>query len=366
MKNTIIKIQNVAKSYADHQALSDINLNVYDGEFLTLLGPSGCGKTTLLRILAGFEDPDTGKIFLNNEDITNTPPEQRHVNMVFQSYALFPHMTVFENVAFGLRCAKKHSENEIQTRVNDVLKMVDLIPQTHRKPSSLSGGQQQRVALARAVVNQPQVLLLDEPFSALDYSLRKKMRVDLKQIQRDLGITFIFVTHDQEEALTLSDRIVILNIGNIEQIDTARQVYEEPKNLFSAKFIGEANIFTSTVNNSFEEWIEVSVENAKLKLQNKLGFKKGDKIHIIVRPEDLNVWDVTEVKHFEDKLPGHVEQVIYKGSTIDLVIALDSGKTLFATEFFNEDDPNMIYKVGEKVWVDWAAGWEVLRPYEEA
>lgn len=363
MKKHIIQIENLSKSFDDHQALNNINLTIYDGEFLTLLGPSGCGKTTLLRILAGFEAPDSGKILLNGQDITQTPPEQRHVNMVFQNYALFPHMTVFENVAFGLRC-QKVPEHEITKRVTEVLDIVHLQSFDQRKPENLSGGQQQRVALARAVVNRPLVLLLDEPFSALDYSLRKRMRVELQQLQRELGITFIFVTHDQEEALSLSDRIVILNHGNIEQVDSAREVYEEPKNLFAANFIGEANIFDLDVLNADSENIKVNIENKEFKLTNKLGSKKGDKIHVIIRPEDLQVWDVSEVEETEDKLPGIVEQVIYKGSTVDLIIHLDSGKQLSATQFFNEDDPTLSYKVDEKVWVEWMLGWEVIRPYE--
>ncbi len=363
MKKPIIQIENLSKTFGDHEALNNINLTIFDGEFLTLLGPSGCGKTTLLRILAGFEAPDAGKILLNGENITQTPPEHRHVNMVFQNYALFPHMSVFENVAFGLRC-QKVPEKEIEKRVAEVLDIVHLGSFATRKPENLSGGQQQRVALARAVVNRPLVLLLDEPFSALDYSLRKRMRVELQQLQRELGITFIFVTHDQEEALSLSDRIVILNQGNIEQVDSARQVYEEPKNLFAAKFIGEANIFDVVVLSSDEDTMHVNIENKPFKLMNKLDAKAGDKFHVIIRPEDLQVWDVTEVNQYEDKLPGIVEQVIYKGSTVDLIIHLDSGKQLSASQFFNEDDPNLSYNVGEKVWVEWMLGWEVIRPYE--
>ena len=363
MKPPIIQISDVSKTYDDHKALCSINLKIYDGEFLTLLGPSGCGKTTLLRILAGFEEPDSGTVTLLGKNILNTPPEQRHINMVFQNYALFPHMTVFENVAFGLRC-QKISEDEINQRVNKILELVRLSAQAKRKPDNLSGGQQQRVALARAVVNQPLVLLLDEPFSALDYSLRKNMRVELKQLQRELGITFIFVTHDQEEALSLSDRIVVFNHGKIEQVDTARQVYEEPKNLFTATFVGETNIFTTEVLSAENDTIEVNVEGVSYHLKNRHGFKKGDKIHIIVRPEDIQAWEVAEITRFDDKMPGHVEQVIYKGSTVDLIIKLDTGKVLAATEFFNEDDPTLIYNIGEKVWVEWTLGWEVILPYE--
>lgn len=363
MKQPLIQISNLSKSYADHEALQSINLKIYDGEFLTLLGPSGCGKTTLLRILAGFEEPDTGSITLQNNDLLKWPAEQRHINMVFQNYALFPHMTVFDNVAFGLRC-QNIAEDEIKKRVYNILELVHLESHANRKPANLSGGQQQRVALARAVVNEPLVLLLDEPFSALDYSLRKKMRVELKQIQRELGITFVFVTHDQEEALSLSDRIVVFNHGKIEQIDSARQVYEEPKNMFTATFVGETNIFPTEVLKTVNDLIEVNVEGVIYHLKNRQGFNKGDKVNIIVRPEDLQAWEVTEITRFDDKMPGHIEQVIYKGSTVDLIIKLDTGKILAATEFFNEDDPNLIYNIGEKVWVEWTLGWEVILPHE--
>src|SRR3990167_2009544 len=246
LANNVVELRGVHKSIYGHDILHDINLEVREGEFLTLLGPSGCGKTTLLRLISGFEESTQGAVYIDNKEVSGLPPHQRHVHTVFQSYALFPHMTVFENVAFGLRCQKVPA-TEIKSRVADVLKMVKLEKYAERKPNQLSGGQQQRVAIARAAVNRPRVLLLDEPLSSLDYRLRKTMQIELKQLQRTMGITFIFVTHDQEEALSMSDRVVVMQEGCIEQIGTPREVYEEPQNLAVAKFIGEANIFDSTI-----------------------------------------------------------------------------------------------------------------------
>lgn len=366
MINHIIELRGVTKSFGDENALENINLEIRNGEFLTLLGPSGCGKTTLLRLISGIEQPDQGTIYINGKDATKLPPEQRHLNMVFQSYALFPHMTVFDNVAFGLRC-KHLPEAEIQTRVTEALSMVKLANLGQRKPNQLSGGQQQRVAIARAVVNQPIVLLLDEPLSALDYNLRKEMQIELKMLQRKLGITFIFVTHDQEEALSMSDRVAVLNKGVIEQIGRPRDVYEEPRNLFVADFIGEANIFPTQIDTVQDNLVLAKIEEKSFRFKNKKDFKTGEKILVMVRPEDIRVWGQSEVDEAEraDMLPGTVEQVIYKGSTVELTVRLPSGKLLAAAEFFDEDDEKLEYAFGEKVWVQWILGWEVILPYEQ-
>jgi spermidine/putrescine transport system ATP-binding protein len=365
MIGNIVELKNVTKSFGDYQALMAIDLAIKNGEFLTLLGPSGCGKTTILRLISGLEKPDQGQVYLNNADVTNWPPEHRHINMVFQSYALFPHMTIFDNVAFGLRC-KKIPPKEIEERVEEILRIVKLTKYRERKPHQLSGGQQQRVAIARAVVNQPLVLLLDEPLSALDYNLRKDMQVELKQLQRKLGITFIFVTHDQEEALSMSDRVVVMNEGRIEQIGTPRDIYEEPTNIFVAEFIGETNIFTAKVIRTHRKTLEVDIEDRRFIFKNKRGFKSRQEIYVIIRPEDLAVWRQEEIVG-EDKsnmLPGKVEQVIYKGSTVELTVRLESNKRIFATEFFNEDDEKLEYQIGAPVWVNWIPGWEVILPYE--
>ncbi len=365
MNENLIEIKSVSKHFHNHLVLDDINLEIKNGEFLTLLGPSGCGKTTLLRLLAGFEQPENGSIWLQGKDITKTPPEIRNVNMVFQSYALFPHMTVFENVAFGLRC-QRMANHIIEEKVNNALAMVKLSQFAQRKPSFLSGGQQQRVAIARAVVNQPMFLLLDEPFSALDYSLRKNMRIELKEIQRSLGITFVFVTHDQEEALQMSDRIVVMNQGIIEQMGRPRDVYEEPTNLFVAQFIGEANIFETVISKSTAKEVEVVIEGKVFHCQNKKKLQEGRNVSVILRPEDLRVWGQREVQDSSDMLPGVVEKVIYKGSTVDLILRLASNKLISASEFFDEDDEKLEYEVGEKVWIHWTSGWEVIIPHDQA
>lgn len=363
MSENIIEVRSVSKSFHGHLVLDNINLQIRNGEFLTLLGPSGCGKTTLLRLLAGFEEPDEGTIWLQGKDITKKPPEIRHVNMVFQSYALFPHMTVFENVAFGLRC-QKIPTHLLTDKVQQALAMVKLDHFANRKPQQLSGGQQQRVAIARAVINQPVVLLLDEPFSALDYSLRKNMRIELKALQRRLGITFVFVTHDQEEALSMSDRIVVMNQGKIGQMGTPRDVYEEPQTLFVAKFIGEANIFETEIVNCTPTEANVLIEGQLFQCQNRKNLRNNQKVDVILRPEDIRVWGQREVTDSSNMLPAVVEQVIYKGSTVDLIVRLSSNKLISASEFFDEDDEKLEYEVGERVWVHWTSGWEVIIPHE--
>jgi spermidine/putrescine transport system ATP-binding protein len=363
MTDNIIEIKNVTKQFQNNLVLDDINLQIKNGEFLTLLGPSGCGKTTLLRLLAGFDEPDEGSIWLQGKNITHTPPEIRHVNMVFQTYALFPHMTVYENVAFGLRC-QKVLEASIQEKVHEALSMVKLAHLANRKPQQLSGGQQQRVAIARAVVNQPLVLLLDEPFSALDYSLRKSVRIEVKELQRRLGITFIFVTHDQEEALSMSDRIVVMNQGKIGQMGTPRDVYEEPANLFVAKFVGEANIFETEIIKATPTEVEVFIEGKAFRCQNKKKLQANQNVYVILRPEDIRVWGQPEIENSHDMLPGVVESVIYKGSTVDLIVRLESNKLISASEFFDEDDEKLEYEKGEKVWVHWTSGWEVIIPHD--
>ncbi len=361
----VVELRGIHKTIHDHAVLHDINLEVREGEFLTLLGPSGCGKTTLLQLISGGAEPTSGHIFIDGKDVGGLPPHQRHVHTVFQSYALFPHMTVYDNIAFGLRCQKVPAPL-MQTRIDEVLKMVRLEKYVSRKPHQLSGGQQQRVAIARAVVNQPRVLLLDEPLSSLDYRLRKNMQIELKQLQRKLGITFIFVTHDQEEALSMSDRIVVMEEGHIEQIGTPRQVYEDPQTLNVAKFIGEVNIFDAVVIDQHEhKKVNVSLLDKTRTTACTRTFASGEKVHVLIRPEDVRVWGQAEVTDTEDMFAGTVEEAIYKGTTVDVMVRLTANRQLIAsTEFFNEDDDRLEYKVGESVWVNWASGWEVVLPYE--
>lgn len=364
MVKNVVELSGVYKSIHGNEILHDIHLEVREGEFLTLLGPSGCGKTTLLRLISGFEEPTRGTICIDHKDVSGLPPHQRHVHTVFQSYALFPHMTVFENIAFGLRC-QKVSSSEIKTRVADVLKMVKLENYAERKPNQLSGGQQQRIAIARAAVNRPRVLLLDEPLSSLDYRLRKTMQIELKQLQRKLGITFIFVTHDQEEALSMSDRVVVMQEGYIEQIGTPRQVYEEPATLKVATFIGEVNTFPGEVLKAETgQPTMLRVLGKERPTKNLRSCTPGSKVHVLVRPEDVRVWNHHEVTDTTDMFAGTVEEVIYKGTTVDLIVRLNSHTVIAATEFFDEDDDRLEYKMGEQVWVSWAPGWEVVLPYE--
>lgn len=309
----IIELKHITKTYADgFTAVSDFNLEVKPGEFITFLGPSGCGKTTTLRIIAGFDIPSEGEILLNGEPITNLPPNKRPINTVFQRYALFPHMNIFDNIAFGLK-QKKMPKNVIIKKVKKALELVDLEGFENRSVSTLSGGQQQRVAIARAIVNEPQILMLDEPLGALDLKMRKEMQLELKAMHKELGITFIYVTHDQEEALTMSDKIVVMSEGKMQQIGTPEDIYNEPINAFVADFIGESNIFNG-------------IMTGKLKARFCGGefacvddFKEGTHITAVVRPEDVML-----VEPEKGTIRGIVTSVIFKGMHYEITV--ESGK----------------------------------------
>lgn len=361
-RKTLIKLQNISKSFDGQDVVNDLNLDIFDGEFVTLLGPSGCGKTTLLRIIGGFEYQDSGKVFIDGREVSDLQPNKREVNTTFQSYALFPHLNVFDNVAFGLKM-NKVPKKEIKDRVMAALETVKLSGFASRMPGSLSGGQMQRVAIARAVVLRPKVLLLDEPLSALDYKLRKEMQLELKQIQRKLGITFIFVTHDQEEALSMSDRVVVMNQGLIQQVGTPKEVYENPANLFVAKFVGEINVLHAVIKERINGKYMAEVEGQKCSVVTNRDFVSGTHVKLLLRPEDLRVESLKDADT-EYFLTGNVEQTTYKGATLDSVILLDSGARMLASEFFDEDDPEFEYKFGEKVAVTWVPGWEVILPDE--
>ncbi|OPH37098.1 spermidine/putrescine ABC transporter ATP-binding protein PotA [Moraxella atlantae] len=366
----LLRIQNLSKAYGDNPILQGINLDIYHGEFLTLLGPSGCGKTTLLRLIGGFEMPDGGRLELDGVDIAMLPAEKRPINTVFQQYALFPHMTVYDNVAYGLKL-KKVPKAEIDQRVREALAMVQLEHTLARKPQDLSGGQQQRIAIARAVVNRPKLLLLDEPLSALDAKLRVQMQSELKRLQRELGITFVFVTHDQEEALSMSDRIALMKGGVFQQIDTPIGIYESPANLFTASFIGETNLFKAQVLAVTDSHIRVQVAEQAQNTPEfsmvrelpkpKFAVQVGQTVNLLLRPEDIRVYYTYEG---HGGLVGHVVDSSYKGSTLDSVIALNNGTMVKASEYFNEDDPNFNYKLGQEVRVDWVDGWEWILPDE--
>ncbi|KND19908.1 spermidine/putrescine import ATP-binding protein PotA [Enhydrobacter aerosaccus] len=366
-KPVLLQIRHLSKSYGDTQILQNINLDIYDGEFLTLLGPSGCGKTTLLRLIGGFELPNAGSLQLEGVDIAGLPAEKRPINTVFQQYALFPHMNVYDNIAYGLKL-KGVPKTEIDQRVREALAMVQLDHTINRRPQDLSGGQQQRIAIARAVVNRPKMLLLDEPLSALDAKLREQMQSELKRLQRELGITFVFVTHDQQEALSMSDRIAVMKNGVFQQIDTPIGIYESPANLFTASFIGETNLFKGKV-------LEVNPASIKVEVveQNdgfhpvrelprpKFDVQVGQNVNLLLRPEDIRVY-YTHEGH--EGLIGNVVDSAYKGSTLDSVIRLKNGNIVKTSEYFNEDDPNFNYKLGQEVRIDWVDGWEWILPDE--
>ncbi len=310
---TIIQFKNIVKEFDNVLVLKGINLDIEENEFVTLLGPSGCGKTTLLRILAGFVEQNEGQVFFDGIEISKIPPYKREVNTVFQRYALFPHMDVFENIAFGLRI-KKESEDIIQQKVDKMVNLVNLKGFEHKAVTLLSGGQQQRVAIARALINEPMVLLLDEPLGALDLKLRKEMQLELKKIQQEVGITFIYVTHDQEEALTMSDKVVVINEGEIQQIGTPVDIYNEPENRFVANFIGDSNIIEGLMP---EDYL-ISFDGAEFECVD-YGFEDNEEVDIVIRPEDLTIVEVDQ-----GKLTGVVTSIIFKGVHNEITV-----KTLY-------------------------------------
>jgi len=302
MKNALVNLEGITKSYDGQMILDDLNLYIKENEFLTLLGPSGCGKTTTLRILGGFEKPDKGHVIFEGQDITNLPPNKRNLNTVFQKYALFTHMDIAENIAFGLKIKGK-SKSYINDKIKYALKLVNLEGYENRSPDSLSGGQQQRIAIARAIVNEPKVLLLDEPLGALDLKLRQNMQYELIRLKNELGITFIYVTHDQEEALTMSDTIVVMNQGYIQQMGTPEKIYNEPENSFVADFIGESNIISATM---IEDKL-VEILGARFVCVDT-GFGTNQPVDVVIRPEDIDL-----VKPEEGTIAGRVTGLIFKG-----------------------------------------------------
>lgn len=309
MKQPLIDLVGISKSFGGELVLDDLNLSVKENSFVTLLGPSGCGKTTTLRIIGGFTSPDSGKVIFGGEDITKLPPNRRQLNTVFQKYALFTHMSIAENIAFGLKIKGK-SKDYINDKIKYALKLVNLAGYENRSVDSLSGGQQQRIAIARAIVNEPRVLLLDEPLGALDLKLRQDMQYELIRLKNELGITFIYVTHDQEEALTMSDRVVVMKDGEIQQIGTPQDIYNEPKNAFVADFIGESNIIDGVMYEDFE----VEFAGQAFKCVDK-GFAENERVDVVIRPEDIIVGD-----YETSPISGEVESVIFKGVHYEITI----------------------------------------------
>ncbi len=352
MKNSdvcIIELKGLAKTFDDQQVLKGIDLKIYENEFLTLLGPSGCGKTTTLRIIAGFEEMDKGEILFNGVEVSQIPPYKREVNTVFQKYALFPHLNVFDNIAFGLNL-KKMPRDVIDQKVTKMLDLVGLRGFENRWVTSLSGGQQQRVAIARALVNEPKVLLLDEPLGALDARLRKEMQSELKKIQQEVGITFIYVTHDQEEALSMSDTVVVMKDGEIQQIGTPIDIYNEPENRFVASFIGESNIIEG---NMIRDCL-VSFDGFEFECVDK-GFKPSEEVEVVLRPEDIDI--VAENYEGKTKLHGKVESVVFKGVHYEIIVKTDKREyKIHTTDYvapgldvgltFGPEDIHVMYTMG--------------------
>jgi len=330
-KESLLIIDDISKTFGLVKALQHISLQVKDGEFVSLLGPSGCGKTTLLRILAGFEKPDCGEVIIEGKNILGAPPNKRPMNMVFQRYALFPHMSVYENIAFS-QFLKKRPKEEIDSKVRQMLELVQLEGYEARRPNELSGGQSQRIALARALINEPRVLLLDEPLGALDLKIRKQMQIELKKIQEKLKITFIYVTHDQEEALVMSDRIVLMNAGCIVQVDTPKGIYACPNSRFSATFIGESNILEGTITDIGKEEIVIDVEGQKILALRMEGFKAGEKVTLAIRLERVKRIAEARKPNASNQLTGKIEDVVFFGYIVRYFIRVSENLLFIAQE----------------------------------
>ena len=341
-KKVLVKLDNVSKKFGKKYIIKNLSLHKYECEFLTLLGASGCGKTTVLRMISGLEQVTEGKVYIDNVDVTNLDPTKREVNTIFQNFALFPHMTVTDNVSFGLKM-KKTQKEEIEKRVKKAIKLVKLEGFENRFPAELSGGQQQRVAIARGIVMNPKVLLLDESLCSLDLKLKRQMQLELKKIQKKLGITFIYVTHDQDEALTMSDRIIIINKGIIEQNDTPKNIYKYPKTNFVADFIGESNLFEGTVMSKVDGNVYIKVnDDIVLTINDNGEYKKGDNVNLMIRPEDFK----SSQNVLKDSIKGIVEDVIYDGAITKLVIDVNKKIKIKVTTF---DDHT--YDEGEDIYL---------------
>ena len=343
MSEQLLELKNIKKGFGETDVLNGITLSIEKGEFITFLGASGCGKTTTLRIIAGLETPDSGRVFLDGKDVASVPPNQRDVNTVFQNYALFPHMNVEANVGYGLKI-KRVPKAEIKKKVAEILELVQLTGYEKRMPSELSGGQKQRVAIARALVNSPKLLLLDEPLGALDLKLRRTMQIELKRLQKKLGITFLYITHDQEEAINMSDRIVVMKDGRFEQIGTPDEIYNHPKTSYVADFVGNANVISGVVQKVTETEAQVLIENQMMYAEPITGICEGMKVNLAVRRENLKV--CTECK---EGLEAVLEDKSFTAGQLHLTLKLKSGKTLVSCRYGMDAD----LKAGDKVCVGW-------------
>ncbi|WP_132014140.1 ABC transporter ATP-binding protein [Hydrogenispora ethanolica] len=348
MADNMVQLVNVVKDFGSFKAVKNISLDIKQGEFLTLLGPSGCGKTTTLRMIAGFEEPTSGRILLEGRPVEDKQPHERNVNTVFQNYALFPHMNVYHNIAFGL-VMKNVPKAEVSRKVGEAIALVQLTGFEKRMPDQLSGGQCQRVAIARAIVNSPKVLLLDEPLGALDLKLRKQMQVELKHLQKRLGITFVYVTHDQEEALTMSDRIAVMNRGVIEQIGTPDQIYERPETRFVAGFIGETNLFEGVVGAIDGRYVLVDFENGRVPVVDR-DLRVGDAVYLAVRPERIRCGFDRE--EHGPVLRGWFKERIYAGSVLKTIVSLPNSQEVVVNEMAGQT-PSELLEEGKEIYLSW-------------
>jgi spermidine/putrescine transport system ATP-binding protein len=356
----VLELCGVSKTFGDVRAVDDLSLQVRRGEFLSLLGPSGCGKTTTLRMVAGFEKPSAGEVYLQGQPLGSTPPYKRHVNTVFQHYVLFPHMTVYENIAFGLHM-KRLPKSDIQSRVTEVLKIVELTRYETRYPHQLSGGEQQRVGLARALVNEPAVLLLDEPLGALDLKVRKRMQLELKRIHREVGITFLYVTHDQEEALVLSDRIAVMNHGRLEQLDSVENIYLCPHSKYVSDFIGEINLFCGTLVASASSGMTLlTVEGDALSVDANDALAVGNDVEVAVRPEKIYL--STNPPQGENTFAGVVVDHAFLGPATKYFVQLDSGKEIMVLRQNHGAPGDRLLRPGERVALSWDRAWVKVFP----
>ncbi|GAB1456214.1 MAG: ABC transporter ATP-binding protein [Spirochaetia bacterium] len=358
MKGSDVTIENVRKSFGDFTALDDVSFGIRKGEFFSLLGPSGCGKTTLLRIIAGFESPESGAVLIDGSDVLALPPDVRHVNTVFQNYALFPHLSVFENVAFSMRL-RKAAESEIRSKVSDYLHLVELDAHAAKKPNQLSGGQKQRVAIARALINEPSVLLLDEPLSALDAKLRQHMLIELDSIHDKIGITFIYITHDQQEALSVSDRIAIMNQGKVLQIGTPQEIYESPATDFVAKFIGETNLYEADIVSVSGEMVELAVEGlGTIRVTDTDPPPVGSRISWTIRPEKIRIGpdEPRASRGGINVISGMVDEPIYSGFQSKFYVRTTNGQMLKVIKQhadWSDEGPEIAWK--DAVWLSFSA-----------
>jgi len=347
-----ISVENVRKVFGRVEAVRGVSLDIYEGEFFSMLGPSGCGKTTTLRMIAGFEEPDEGRILLRDTDVTGVPPNQRNVNMVFQNYALFPHMSIYDNVAFGLR-VKKVPRGDQRERVHEILRVVQLQGMERRRPRQLSGGQQQRVALARALVNRPAALLLDEPLGALDVKLRKQMQLELKRIQSELGTTFVYVTHDQEEAMAMSERIAVMNAGLVEQIGDPREIYESPASAFVADFVGLLNVLDFRVDRLEADLAVMEIDaDQRVLVPAEAGIRPGDRLRVAVRPERVRIEPAgARAPERASRLGGVIAQVIYLGTLTQYHV--DTGPGIRIVSHRLNDESTAGLESGNPVLLTW-------------